>query len=256
MGSRKRVPAVSVPSEVPRSSAKTLIEVSQELSDAVDTLRFADPVAYVYNPLAYAWELHRNFLERYGQGKKEVLFLGMNPGPWGMAQTGVPFGEVAAVRDWMKISGETQKPEREHPKRHIEGLRCTRSEVSGARLWGWAQERYKSPERFFKKNFVTNYCPLVFMEESARNRTPDKLPAAERAALGDACDRAFRRTVEILEPRLIVGVGVYAEKQAERIVGDLGIAVGRVLHPSPASPIANRGWAPQAQKQLDALGVA
>ena len=237
------------------SDAKTLIEVSQELSDGVSALRFADPVAYVYNPLAYAWELHKNFLKRYGQGKKEVLFLGMNPGPWGMAQTGVPFGEVAAVRDWMKITGSVTKPEREHPKRIIQGLECARSEVSGARLWGWAQDHYKQPEKFFKKNFVTNYCPLVFMEESARNRTPDKLLAAERKALGEVCDRAFRRTVEILQPRLIVGVGVYAEKQAERIVGDLDIEVGRVLHPSPASPIANRGWAPQAEKQLAALGV-
>lgn len=248
MGSRKRP-------EPSRLVAKDLVEVSRQLAGEVDKLRFADPVAYVYNPLSYAWDLHREFLERYGQGKKQVLFLGMNPGPWGMAQTGVPFGEIAAVRDWMKLSADVQKPAREHPKRQIEGLHCSRSEVSGARLWGWAQDRFKNADAFFKKNFVTNYCPLVFMEESARNRTPDKLLAAERKALGEVCDRAFRRTVEILEPRLIVGVGVYAEKQAERIVGDLDIQVGRVLHPSPASPIANRGWAPQAEKQLQALGV-
>ncbi len=235
--------------------AKSLVEVSRQLAVSVGALRFADPVAYVYNPLEYAWDLHQEFLERYGQGKKEVLFLGMNPGPWGMAQTGVPFGEVAAVRDWMKLSAEVKKPAREHPKRIIEGLRCTRSEVSGARLWGWAQDRFKTADKFFKRYFVTNYCPLVFMEESAKNRTPDKLLAAERKALGELCDRAFRRTVEILEPRMIVGVGVYAEKQAQRIVGDLDIEVGRVLHPSPASPIANRGWAPQADKQLRALGV-
>ena len=34
---------------------------------------------------------------------KRVVFLGMNPGPFGMAQVGVPFGEVAAVRDWLRI---------------------------------------------------------------------------------------------------------------------------------------------------------
>jgi single-strand selective monofunctional uracil DNA glycosylase len=248
MGSRKRA-------EPKRAMATTLVEVSRQLSLEVDSLRFAEPVAYVYNPLNYAWNLHEQFLERYGRGNKEVLFLGMNPGPWGMAQTGVPFGEVAAVRDWMKLKGEVDKPEREHPKRVIEGLGCTRSEVSGARLWGWAQEHYKTADKFFKKNFVTNYCPLVFMEESARNRTPDKLLAAERKVLGEICDRAFRRTVEILQPRIIVGVGVYAEKQAARIVSDMDVEVGRVLHPSPASPVANRGWAPQAEKQLAALGV-
>jgi single-strand selective monofunctional uracil DNA glycosylase len=218
-------------------------------------LRFADPVAYVYNPLDYAWELHCQYLTRYGKGTKEVLFLGMNPGPWGMAQTGVPFGEVAAVRDWMKLEGDVKKPEREHPKRQIEGLACGRSEVSGARLWGWVQERFPRADDFFDKYFVANYCPLVFMEESARNRTPDKLLASERKVLGEACDLAFRRTVEILKPRIVVGVGAYAEGQAKRIVEDMDVEVGRVLHPSPASPVANRGWAPQAEKQLKALGV-
>ena len=243
MGSRKR------------PEGNTLVDISAQLSVAVSALRFADPVAYVYNPLVYAWELHSQYLVRYGQGTKEVLFLGMNPGPWGMAQTGVPFGEVASVRDWMKIEGEVQRPEREHPKRRIEGLACTRSEVSGARLWGWAQERFESADAFFEKYFVANYCPLVFMEESAKTRTPDKLLPAERKALGSACDLAFRRTVEILQPRMIVGVGAYAEAQARRIVGDMDVEVGRVLHPSPASPVANRGWAPQAEKQLQALGV-
>ena len=33
------------------------------------------------------------------------------------------------------------------------------------------------------------------------------------------------------------------------------IRIGRVLHPSPASPAANRGWAAAAEKQLLALGV-
>ncbi|MCP4447020.1 MAG: single-strand selective monofunctional uracil-DNA glycosylase [Myxococcales bacterium] len=218
-------------------------------------MRFADPVAYVYNPLEYAWELHSQYLKRFGEGPKEVVFLGMNPGPWGMAQTGVPFGEVAAVRDWMKLSGGVKAPEREHAKRKILGLDCTRSEVSGARLWGWAQGRFASSDAFFEKNFVTNYCPLVFMADSARNITPDKLRAVERAALGEACDRAFVETVELLKPRIIVGVGVYAEKQAARLCEGMGVQIGRILHPSPASPIANRGWAPQAEKQLQDLGV-
>jgi single-strand selective monofunctional uracil DNA glycosylase len=127
--------------------------------------------------------------------------------------------------------------------------------VSGARLWGWVRDRFGSPDVFFEKYFVANYCPLVFMEESARNRTPDKLLVAERKALGEVCDLAFHRTVETLQPRVIVGVGAYAEAQARRITADMDVKVGRVLHPSPASPVANRGWAPQAEKQLEALGV-
>ncbi len=236
-------------------TAARLVEISRKLSEEVGGLRFGDPVAFVYNPLDYAWELHKQYLERFGEGTKEVIFLGMNPGPWGMAQTGVPFGEIAAVRDWMALTGEVSHPEPEHPKRIVEGLGCKRSEVSGARLWGWAQERFPKADDFFSKHFVTNYCPLVFMAESARNITPDKLTAAERASIGEACDRAFLDTVKVLEPRMIVGVGVYAEKQAARICEGLDVEIGRVLHPSPASPIANRGWAPQAQAQLEALGI-
>ncbi len=236
-------------------SGNALVEISAKLSERVGTLRFEEPVAYVYNPLKYAWNLHRQYLERFGSGPKEVLFLGMNPGPWGMAQTGVPFGEVAAVRDWMGLSGDVQTPTREHEKRKIQGLACTRSEVSGARLWGWAQERFVSADAFFEKHFVTNYCPLIFMEEGARNITPDKLLAAEREPLDEACDEALAEVVRALQPRIVIGVGVYAEKQAARVCAGMDVQIGRILHPSPASPIANRGWAPQAEKQLEALGV-
>ncbi len=243
MGAKKRV------------AGNPLVDITAELRAAVDALTFAEPVAFVYNPLAYAWELHRQYLERYGQGKKKVVFLGMNPGPWGMAQTGVPFGEVSMVRDWLRLDAQVRAPAHEHPKRPIEGLACERSEVSGARLWGWVKERFGQPENFFREHYVANYCPLVFMEESARNRTPDKLPAPEREALGAVCDRALRQTIEVLEPELVVGVGVYAEEQAARVLGGLPVQIGRILHPSPASPVANRGWAAQAEVQLAALGV-
>lgn len=231
------------------------MEIAAQLAEQASALRFAEPVRYVYNPLEYAWELHKQYLQRFGSGPKEVLFLGMNPGPWGMAQTGVPFGEIAAVRDWMGLQGQVSTPTPMHPKRIIEGLQCARSEVSGARLWGWVQEQYKTPAAFFKKHFVINYCPLVFMEESARNYTPDKLRPEERHALGEVCDRALRQMIECFEPRLIIGVGIYAEKQAARVSAGLDIQIGRVLHPSPASPIANRGWAQQAHAQLVALGA-
>jgi single-strand selective monofunctional uracil DNA glycosylase len=233
-----------------------LIEIARELAADAGRLRFSPPVTHVYNPLAYAWPAHRQYLELYGRGPKETLFLGMNPGPWGMAQTGVPFGEVAAVRDWLKIDAPIGRPGPEHPKRPVHGLGCTRSEVSGSRLWGWARDLFKTPERFFTSFFVANYCPLVFMEASGRNRTPDKLPAAERKPLLEACDHALRRTVVALQPRLVVGVGAFAEGRAATALDGSGVAIGRILHPSPASPAANRGWADLATRQLRELGVA
>jgi len=234
-----------------------LVDIARELATNVSRLQFAPPVTHVYNPLDYAWAAHLEYLERYGQGTKEILLLGMNPGPWGMAQTGVPFGEVVAVRDWMGLDAEIGRPRHEHPKRPVTGLACGRSEVSGERLWGWARDVFKTPEIFSSRFLVANYCPLSFMERTGRNRTPDKLPVSERDPLFEICDRALRQTVEVVQPAIVVGVGAFAEKRAATALGrSSGIRVGRILHPSPASPAANRGWADQATCQLRELGVA
>lgn len=232
-----------------------LIKVSRRLSRAVDALEFGEPVTNVYNPLRYARAAHELYLTRFGQGPKEVVFVGMNPGPFGMAQTGVPFGDVGFVRDWMGIEASVGRPRTEHPKRPIVGFECERSEVSGSRLWGWAKARFGSPEAFFGRFFVLNYCPLVFLEGSGRNRTPDKLSSEERAALMTCCDRALRDSIKILAPERIVGVGVWATKRVVAALGPEGPEVGTVLHPSPASPKANRGWAPQAENDLRRIGI-
>lgn len=234
---------------------RRLQRVTAELAKAMGRLSFAPPVAYVYNPLAYAARPHRLYLERYARGRPEAVLVGMNPGPWGMAQTGVPFGAVSRVREWLGIEAPVGKPPREHPKRPVEGFACTREEVSGARLWDWARDACGTPERFFERVYVTNYCPLLFLDDGGRNLTPDKLAAADREALVEPCDRALRRFIEELAPRLVVGVGAYAEQRARVALADLGVAIGRVLHPSPASPSANRGWGDKATEQLRELGL-
>ena len=232
-----------------------LVDIARDLGENAGRLRFKPPVTHVYNPLDYAWHAHSQYLEWYGDGPKEVLFLGMNPGPWGMAQTGVPFGEVGAVRDWLGIDAEIRRPKHEHPKRRIMGLACARSEVSGSRLWGWARDVFGTPKRFFERFFIANYCPLAFLEGSGRNRTPDKLPAEETEPLFDVCDRALRRTVEYLQPEMVIGIGVFAEARARAALDGIEIAIGRILHPSPANPAANRGWSERATVELRELGV-
>lgn len=232
-----------------------LVDVSRELSRAVSQLEFASPVTHVYNPLEYARQPHELYLRRFGAGSKEAVLVGMNPGPFGMAQTGVPFGDVALVRDWMGIHAPVGHPPEEHPKRPVLGFDCSRSEVSGSRLWGWARDRFGTPKRFFSRFFVLNYCPLLFLESSGRNRTPDKLRAAEREALLPLCDRALRASVERLEPEVVVGVGAWAAKRARAALGE-SARVGTLLHPSPASPKANRGWAKQAEADLRKLGIS
>jgi single-strand selective monofunctional uracil DNA glycosylase len=228
------------------------IQIARSLSREVGALEFAPPVTHIYNPLEYARGPHETFLKRYARPGVEALLLGMNPGPWGMAQTGVPFGEIAHVRDWLGIEGPVGQPDPQHPKRPVQGFECKRSEGSGKRVWGWAKERFGTPEAFFKRFFVWNYCPLCFLEEGGRNRTPDKLPNAEREALFVACDRALQRIVAHLHPRMVIGVGRFAETRAREALE--GVEIGSILHPSPASPLANRGWAPQAERQLAEMG--
>ena len=218
----------------------SLTRIALDLRREVDTLSFAAPVTHVYNPLRYAWAPHRQYLERFGRGTKQAIFVGMNPGPWGMAQTGVPFGEIAMVRDWMGIAGKVSAPANEHPKRPVTGFACTRSEVSGKRVWSWAHRRFRTPEAFFERFFVWNYCPLSFMEESGRNRTPDKLDRGERASLFAVCDRALARVVRLLAPTQVVGIGRFAQMRCQQAVPDAHVVVAP--HPSPASPVANRGW--------------
>lgn len=230
-----------------------LVAISRELCARVEELRFPS-VAVVYNPLVYARAPHEAYLERWGAKRpREVLMVGMNPGPFGMAQTGVPFGDVAMVRTFLGIAGPVGKPPYEHPKRPIAGFACHRSEVSGTRFWGWARERFGTAERFFERIFVANWCPLVFMQESGRNVPPDKLPAAERNPLFEACNEALALVAETLQPSLVVGVGGFAERRAREALGE-SARIGRILHPSPASPAANANWGGRVDAQLRALG--
>jgi single-strand selective monofunctional uracil DNA glycosylase len=247
-----------------------LKRISAVLATECSALSFGPKVQAVYNPLVYAACPHSLYLELAGASPKRVIFLGMNPGPWGMAQTGVPFGEVAAVRDWLGIEAAVGKPEREHPRRPIEGFACKRSEVSGRRLWGLFRGRFSTPAGFFREHFVANYCPLVFMDSSGANVTPDKLSPEESAPLFEICDRALAETIELLKPEWVIGIGGFAEKRVrvvrERINQHSNqhsnqqhtnhqFSAARILHPSPANPGANSGWQDKVVKSLIELGV-
>jgi len=247
----KKTPVTAKATDAP------IVEAARRLRATLAPMRFAEPVAYVYDPLDYAWEAHALYLTRYASGRREVVLLGMNPGPFGMAQTGVPFGDPVMVREFLGLSARVGKPPREHPQRVIEGFASARREVSGTRLWGWAKATFGSAEAFAENFTVLNHCPLVFMEESGRNRTPDKLPKAEREPLLEACDAALAEMLELLSPRLVVGLGRYAEARAALAVRRAGLAAKVVCapHPSPANPSANRDWAGQMTRALSDAGA-
>lgn len=232
-----------------------MTEIVDALLEELRPLHFGPPVAYVYNPLEYARTAYERYFALYNGRPKKVVLCGMNPGPWGMAQTGIPFGEVAAVRDWLRIEAPVGRPSRMHPRRPVQGFACRRSEVSGRRLWGWARKTFRTPERFFARFFVANYCPLLFLEESGRNRTPNNLPKSEQKPLLAACDRALRRTVEWMHPQYVIGVGQFAAERARAALSGMDVITGGITHPSPANPKANRGWESLVESELQALGI-
>lgn len=229
-----------------------LVDAMERLKKRTRHLRFGPPVAFTYRPFEYAWPVARAYFERFGRGPKEVLFLGMNPGPFGMGQTGVPFGEVAAARDFLGLSGEIVSPKVIHPKRPVTGWDCPRSEVSGQRLWSAIAKRHGTAETFFARAFILNYCPLLFLGESGANVALDKIEKGERRALERICDASLAECIEIVKPAYLVGVGGYAAKRLEAVTGRTPIVMP---HPSPASPTANRGWSKVARRALTAAGL-
>ena len=123
--------------------------------------------------------------------------------------------------------------------------------------------RHPSPSTFFDaptRAFVVNFCPLLFLEECARNMTPDKLPARERVPLEAACRRHLAQVIVSLHPEIVIGVGAYAAKQVKQVLAaspstTAAIRWGMLPHPSPASPAANRGWTEMARTALQKLHV-
>ena len=240
--------------------ADEVLAAARELSAHMSSLQFAPPVAYTYNPLEYAWAGHEAYVRRFATAAKDVLYLGMNPGPFGMAQTGVPFGEITAVTLWMGISAPIGQPPAMHPKRPVQGFACPRSEVSGRRLWGLFEEMYGSAENFFARAYVANYCPLIWMSESGANIPPTQLPKEQVAQIDAACQAHLVRLIRALSPRALIGVGGYALKQLElaaAAIPERHFTLGTILHPSPASPVANKCWPDKPRQQiLDILAQA
>jgi len=233
-----------------------LIYAAKQLSSACDKaikkIERKTIVAHATNPLDYAWQHHEQYLSNWGGLGAKTLLLGMNPGPWGMAQSGVPFGSTNIAKTLLRIKPfQLETPPNAHPKRPIIGLDLERQEISGQRLWSLMFDHYGEGKDVFSNIFVVNHCPLLLLGESGKNLTPDNLPASVMKPVLDACDEHLKQVVEIMEIERIIGVGKYAEKRA-RMTFNAGkngngltpsgreITITTCWHPSPASPLANR----------------
>ncbi len=238
-------------------TVSALVAAARRLAREASALTFGPPAGYVYNPLQYARQPHELYLERFAAGRKRIVLLGMNPGPWGMAQTGVPFGEVQMVSEWLGIRGKVSAPAGGHPRVKVQGFGCARHEVSGTRLWGWMRDRYGTAEQMSRELLVSNYCPLLFLDEAGRNITPDHLGRANQAALFEICDRFLRAVIEVTRPEWLVGIGRFAEARllAAREEWKLPARVTSILHPSPANPKSQNSWSATVTAALVDQGV-
>jgi len=236
-----------------------LLEHSRKLARQLRDIEFShEALSHVYNPLQYAWDGYRQYVETYLPAQCRVYFLGMNPGPFGMTQTGVPFGEIAAVRDYLKLAPRLIASERPiHAKRPLEGMDCKRSEVSGKRLWGLFASHYPQARDFFKQHWVSNFCPLLFLSNSGSNIVPEKLQQPGRRQLEELCQKHLLFELQLLKPHYLVGVGKFAEQQLEKVRPLLAhdCVLGSIIHPSPASPLGNKNWPQLPLQQLEQLGV-
>jgi single-strand selective monofunctional uracil DNA glycosylase len=238
-------------------SLEPILARIRSLSEALAAVPVPAGVAHVQDPLKYAWAGHEAYWRLAGGHPREVVWLGMNPGPFGMAQTGVPFGAIPVVRDWMGLRFEVDHPESGHPARPVEGLGCRRAEVSGMRLWGAIARNHPDPETFFARHMVLNYCPLLYLEAGGRNLTPDRLGRVDRERMEDLCDAALGDMLTLLEPDWVLGVGKYARQRLGHVRDRTGARwqVAECLHPSPASPAANRDWEGQVREQWRVQGL-
>lgn len=204
-----------------------IVGLTCEFAGQVSALRLEYPF-YIYNPLEYAWRMHEAYLSLSVGENQDVLLLGMNPGPYGMCQTGVPFGDRVSVKEYLRLDEEIDRPEKECPKRPIEGLSVSRVEVSGRRLWGTISSLWER-DSFFSFATVFNYCPLCFLDEEGRNVTPDKLSANDRKVLFDTCDTYLAEVIDTVRPSILVGVGTFSSAR----LGRFGTDVRTLPHPSP-----------------------
>ena len=215
------------------------LRLSEDCNRGINRIMKHKSVAHVTNPLDYAWAYHEQFIEQWTEFGATTLLLGMNPGPYGMAQTGVPFGATAMAREILQIKErDVRTPPGANLKRPIEGLSMERQEVSGTRFWSMLSDHYGSTEAIFSNIYVVNHCPLLILGETGRNVTPVDLPKATIEPVLKACDKHLKSVVDIMAIESVVGVGNYAKKRAQAVLRD--VHIDSMWHPSPASPLANR----------------
>ncbi|KAI8124664.1 hypothetical protein FF38_10666 [Lucilia cuprina] len=225
-----------VDSELWRQFYKLETQLNEKLRNITTPLE----ISYIYNPVEYAADLHQAYLKKYLKGGKKVLFIGLNPGPNGMGQTGIPFGNITTVRDKMGLNGTVNQPPNIHPKRPVNGLATTIEEPSGKRLWTKFQELSDgSLDIFFEQCFVYNFCPLLFYNSKGDYISPQKLKAPYNRQISNACLHTIEQILELIQPEVIVAIGRYAYDNLKAVKYCIEKRLLYLRHPSPRACTKN-----------------
>jgi len=195
----------------------------------------------VWNPALYALDIYQEYLTKFPPEPGAILALGLNPGPYGMAQTGIPFTDCrtasGALGMEMTIPGKAPDDLISRLKKANGKWRGTyeRSSLGMYRFlilaWGDIKTAYRNW-------FVGNPCPLLFLDPERWNVTPADPRLRRMKEVGELRQRAVIGFSEILNPRGIVCFG----KDVAKAVGEVAIRqVGpdRVVfyeHPARAVP--------------------
>jgi single-strand selective monofunctional uracil DNA glycosylase len=221
----------------------------------------------VLNPGRYGERWHARFRRAYPMSPRPLLVFGLNPGPYGMAQTGVPFTDLKRLESalpglWKDLvaSGEpVTRPGLAPPSlaRHL-----TRTfESSSVRVYRFLERAYGRPELALREVVFVNPCPLLFIDpETGANRTPADLPRALRARKAAELVHAFE---ELRRATVLEAVAELEPRGAILLGRDVAAAVGEALraalgarsvveweHPARAVPETwSRGLADELRKR-------
>ena len=236
-----------------RTFKKKLINLTEAFNNKLNKIHFSF-TGIIYNPLDYAKDNYYEYLQNYVNEYIDNIFLGMNPGPYGMVQTGIPFGEINYVKNYLKINNTVNKPKTEHCKKIITGMNTERSEISGFRFWSLIKSKYQTAELFAEKNAVLNYCPLCFIEntQKGKNITPEMLSKSDKNQINICCDEYLKNIIMLIQPKKLIGIGSYAYKRFCKVST---LPTFYMLHPSPLNPKANKNWIENEKNFLIENGI-
>ncbi|XP_013171163.1 PREDICTED: single-strand selective monofunctional uracil DNA glycosylase [Papilio xuthus] len=232
------------------------LHLIDDLNNKLEIFQFPAAIKCIYNPTIYARHTFEMYVRKYCNTKKSIMFFGMNPGPFGMSQTGVPFGDVSSVREWLGIEGPVGKPPKELETRPVRGFECTRTEISGKRFWGLLKEICGTPEKFFESSFVYNYLNQQWMKTNGCNLTPGDFKVTEMKALYEICDPIFIKVLELYNVQTIIAVGKFCETRAHKAIEAYLPSKGKTIkvlylpHPSPRT-VNNNNWDEKALEYLE-----